>query len=172
MRTKQDAFIFPPSVCALGAFTPEKCLVLYEKWCRGCNLVFCNEHADPFKHNCREKPGIIPLFPPINTKTEPEKFPKKEPLVITKKALVNGGVIWLVRRTIGEVGSKMPQTAKDYQMLDELNGLLSSLEQVAYHESQGKKTPREQVDELHRTAMRLLGAEPENESDPLFDKRA
>lgn len=53
MRQKEESVIFPPSICALGAFTPTKCETLYEKWCHGCNLVFCLVHHDPRKHNCR-----------------------------------------------------------------------------------------------------------------------
>ena len=162
MRTKEDAFIFPPAVCALGAFTPNKCPVLYEKWCRGCNLVFCRAHVDPVIHNCKVKPEIVPLVIP--------ETPKKERIVLTKKAIVNGGVIWITRMAVSELASKVSRTEKEGARLLELNTLLVDLEKVAYHESQGKKTPKAKVDEMHKTAMRLFGAEPESEKDPLFDK--
>jgi hypothetical protein len=149
MRTRDEPYLGGSSCCALGAFTPNKCPKEYEKWCRGCNLVFCGEHIDPVVHNCREKPsGIFPL-----TKEMP--LPQ-EKLVLTKKALVNGGVIWLVRRTIGDVGAKVERSQGDGEKLQRLNNLLRDLEQVAYKESKGQKTPRKEVNRLHQEAKDLL----------------
>ena len=162
MRTVPDAYVGGVAYCALGAFTPNKCQTEYEVWCRGCNLVFCRAHVDPGIHNCKMKPEIVPLVVP--------ETPKKERIVLTKKAIVNGGVIWITRRALSELSCKVSRTDEEGVRLHELNELLVDLEQVAYHESQGKKTPKAKVDEMHKTAMRLFGSEPESEKDPLFDK--
>lgn len=64
--------IFGPGKCAAG------CEHVWEKYCKGCNLVFCANHASPVFHKCRslEEP---------EQKKEPE--PQKEiPLVVPIKS--------------------------------------------------------------------------------------
>ena len=54
--------VFPSAKCALRAFTTTTCEVPWEKWCSGCNLVFCGFHAKPESHECRslrEKPPEV-----------------------------------------------------------------------------------------------------------------
>lgn len=65
MRVRDEATIFPLPTCALKAFTPQSCSTLWEKWCRGCNLVFCKAHADPKEHVCRSlaEPAPVPPKP-------------------------------------------------------------------------------------------------------------
>lgn len=67
MRTHDNPLILGPGNCAAG------CQLVWEKWCRGCNLVFCANHADPVFHKCRsltvpeptaEIPLVVPIKPP------------------------------------------------------------------------------------------------------------
>jgi hypothetical protein len=68
---------FPPAKCAPpGAKPDEKCPKLWEKWCRGCNLVFCTEHSAPEAHNCR---SLRPPTPAIPDAPAPPPPPAPEP---------------------------------------------------------------------------------------------
>lgn len=68
MRRHDEPAIYPPARCVAG------CGLLWEKWCRGCNLVYCANHADPAFHKCRsleepvkeskEIPLVVPIRPP------------------------------------------------------------------------------------------------------------
>lgn len=61
MRTNIPAEVLAETHCAAGAFLPHKCKKKWEKWCGGCNLVFCGDHADPTFHAC--PPDDKPVFP-------------------------------------------------------------------------------------------------------------
>jgi predicted RNA-binding protein with PUA domain len=45
--------IFGTAYCSISAYTQEKCEKPYTKWCKGCNLVFCDDHLDRRRHNCK-----------------------------------------------------------------------------------------------------------------------
>jgi hypothetical protein len=69
--------LFPPAKCCSGCGTP------WEKWCRGCNLVYCVQHAEPKVHVCRslaEPPKAEPEPPPAA-----KPSPAPEPLVVPIK---------------------------------------------------------------------------------------
>lgn len=60
--------IFGPGKCAAG------CEHVWEKYCKGCNLVYCANHASPVFHKCRslvapepEPVKEIPLVVPIKS---------------------------------------------------------------------------------------------------------
>jgi len=52
--------------CAAG------CGKIWEKWCRGCNLVYCASDVDPTKHKC--KPPEVRPYPPVGA-VKPEAEP-------------------------------------------------------------------------------------------------
>jgi len=56
VRVRDEPSIFPQALCCAGCRKP------WEKWCRGCNLVYCGDHADRKSHNC--KPDEKRSYPP------------------------------------------------------------------------------------------------------------
>jgi|FLYK01.1.fsa_nt_gi hypothetical protein len=64
--------ILGAACCAFGAYTKERCEQPYTRWCRGCNLVFCDAHLDREKHYCRNFDVRTPA--PVS---EPEKRRKR-----------------------------------------------------------------------------------------------
>ena len=71
MRKHDEPAIYPPALCVAGCGLP------WEKWCRGCCLVYCANHAAPAFHKCRsleepvpaketskEIPLVVPIKPP------------------------------------------------------------------------------------------------------------
>ncbi len=70
---------FPPAKCAVpGAKPNELCSKVWEKWCRGCNLVFCTEHSTPEAHNCRSLRPPTPAIPDTTPAPPAPEPPKKE----------------------------------------------------------------------------------------------
>lgn len=67
MRKRDDPVIYPAPVCAAGCQKP------YEKWCKGCNLVFCLDDLPREKHNCANRDQHP------DAATKPEKKPRKMP---------------------------------------------------------------------------------------------
>lgn len=55
MRTAPDVSIFPPALCAACRQKP------WTKWCRGCNVVYCDDHAERANHAC--KPDEVRVYP-------------------------------------------------------------------------------------------------------------
>lgn len=49
--------IFPEALCAAGCPTP------WEKWCRGCNSVFCVTHVERDQHKCANRDQRPPAAP-------------------------------------------------------------------------------------------------------------
>lgn len=41
--------VMPAALCACGCGKP------WTKWCKGCNLVYCDKHAPNTKHPCLEE---------------------------------------------------------------------------------------------------------------------
>lgn len=52
MSRAPDVEIFPPAKCCVKG-----CLELWEKWCRGCNLVFCGGHI-VHGHSCPKRGSL------------------------------------------------------------------------------------------------------------------
>lgn len=47
MRTVDEPTILPEATCAACKAAP------WTRWCRGCNLVFCDAHAERKRHACK-----------------------------------------------------------------------------------------------------------------------
>lgn len=66
MRHSEPAAVFPAAKCAAQCGAP------WSKWCRGCNLVWCQAHAEPTAHNCPRldlRRGVAaPEAPVVNEK--------------------------------------------------------------------------------------------------------
>ena len=56
MRKRDEPSIYPEALCCAGCRKP------WEKWCRGCNLVYCSDHVDRKSHTC--KPDEQRPYPP------------------------------------------------------------------------------------------------------------
>jgi hypothetical protein len=70
MRKRDDPEVYSLPLCA------SDCRKLWEKYCRGCNLVFCADHVEREKHGCANRDQR----PPAAAKPEKRvKKPKKPP---------------------------------------------------------------------------------------------
>lgn len=65
--SRREPEIFGPGKCAAD------CVMLWEKFCRSCCLVFCASHADRAKHLCR--PDEVRPYPPKNGKVPAALLP-------------------------------------------------------------------------------------------------
>lgn len=65
MRKRDDPVVYASPVCASG------CGKVWEKWCAGCNLVFCAGDLPREKHNCANRDQRAPAT------AKPEKKPRK-----------------------------------------------------------------------------------------------
>lgn len=70
MRSNDPPIIIESAKCSAG------CGRVYTKWCRQCNIVFCDEHVAREKHKC--KPDEIRPYPSEQnlTKKQLKLFPK------------------------------------------------------------------------------------------------
>lgn len=76
MRTYSPLERFANAHCAAGEFLPHKCDKKWKRWCGGCNLVFCEEHADPTFHAC--SPPSNRIFPELAPKKRKNAEAKEE----------------------------------------------------------------------------------------------
>lgn len=70
--------IYAAPTCGAGCQKP------WEKWCRGCNLVFCDSHIARDQHNCAnrdQRPAAA---------AKPERKAKKSPAPATEAAKPDG----------------------------------------------------------------------------------
>lgn len=76
----------PPQVFKTAACCCKDCSSKWISWCRGCNLVFCRDHADMKTHACKRRdlerglPGAAALSPKRKKKrtTVPAKIQSPE----------------------------------------------------------------------------------------------
>lgn len=47
MRKRDPAITFGAALCGFG------CGAKWSKWCRGCNLVYCDKHIEHKAHKCK-----------------------------------------------------------------------------------------------------------------------
>ena len=75
MSRNRPPEILGAGLCAFG------CRRKWEKWCKGCNLVYCGGHADMKEHNCPRldlQRGCPGTFGPVE---KPKKRAKPKPAV-------------------------------------------------------------------------------------------